>query len=87
MMIELTGKEVLQIQSLLPIQGNLKSLESAQAILDTVTKTEIKEIIKIDFSKDEINFMCEMIDCLDRACKINISSLSLIKKILNNRSK
>lgn len=85
-MIELTGKEVLQVQYLLPVQGSLKILESAQNILDKIQKFEIQEVNLIDFSDEEINFLIGMINILDEAGKLNIASLSLIKKILKLRS-
>lgn len=81
-MIELTGHEVSKIKSLLPIQGNLSVLESVQRILDKIPEDCQGDSISIDFSKDDILFLCQMIDILDQACKINLDSFSLVKKIL-----
>lgn len=85
-MIELTGKEVYQIQFVLPVQGNMIALEMAIQILN---KIQIKEedindnsIREIDFLDEEISFLKSMIKFLDNAKKLNIQGLSLYKKIL-----
>jgi hypothetical protein len=83
----LTGKEIYQSQSLLPIQGNLKNLTLAAEIL---SKLNIREQDnqddterEIDFSKEEIDFLKEMISILDQASKLSIHGLSLYTKIMN----
>lgn len=84
--MELTGKEIYQVQFVLPVQGNMIALEMAIQILN---KIQIKEedindnsIREIDFLDEEISFLKSMIKFLDNAKKLNIQGLSLYKKIL-----
>ena len=81
--INITEGERGQIQYLLPIQGNLKTLEFVQQILDKTNITTGNGMI--DFSEDEFDFICKMIDILNESQKLNLSCLSLVKKILNNK--
>ena len=83
----LSGKEIYQIQFVLPIQGNLETLESAAQILN---KANVKEedaddekTRDVDFSNEEIHFLREMISLLNQAKKLNINGLSFYHKILN----
>jgi len=87
--MELTGKEIYQVQFLLPIQGDLKTLESVKQILD---KLNIKEedcddenIRDIELTNPEIIFLENMIQVLSQAKKLNLHGLSLFHKILNNK--
>ena len=82
--LDLTAQEKGQIGYLLPIQGNLKTLELVQQILDKVNKNEEKDG-KIEFLEAEFEFICQMIDVLNQAQKLTLSSLSLVHKILNNK--
>jgi hypothetical protein len=87
--MKLTGKEIYQIQFVLPIQGSLQMLEFATQILN---KLNIKEediendqLREVDLSIEEIDFLKEMIGVLDQAQKLNIHGLSLYNKILNTK--
>jgi len=83
----LTGNDIYQVQFLLPIQGNLKTLESVQQILDKANINEEDRGSEIEreivFSDEEIIFLRNMIMILDESQKLSFSCLSLIKKILN----
>jgi hypothetical protein len=87
--MNLTGKEIYQIQFLLPIQGDLKILESAARILNKLNTEEedadSEQVREIDLSIEEIIFLKEMIKVLDEAKKLNIHGLSLYNKILNTK--
>jgi len=84
--IELTGKEVYQIQFVLPVVSDLKTLETAIQILNKLNikeeDRENEEIRKVDFSEDEIDFLKGCIRFLDSVKKLNIDGLSLYNKIL-----
>lgn len=88
--MELTRNEKFQLQYLLPIKGNIKTLEMAQQIIEKLhindTDRGNEEVIELDFSGHEIDFLSEMIVILDQAQQLNLSCLSIVKKILNNRS-
>jgi hypothetical protein len=84
--MELTRKEKFQVQYLLPIQGSLKTLEQVEEILKRINITAedagSNEIVEIQFSDEEINFICDMIKVLDQAQKLNLEILPLIRKFL-----
>ena len=82
MVLELPGEEILQFQYILPVQGSLQTLELLQHILEKVKVDEIKDMITVDFDKDEINFMKNVICILDEKQQLYYQSLSLIHKIL-----
>jgi hypothetical protein len=76
--------ERLQFPYILPVQGTIHTLEQVECILEKVKVEDAKEDEKdIDFTAEELWFMCDMIQCLDQAGKISFSSLSLVRKILN----
>lgn len=83
----LSGNDIYQVQFLLPIQGNLKTLELVQQILDKANISEEDRGNEIEreivFSDEEIIFLRNMIMILDESQKLSFSCLSLIKKILN----
>lgn len=84
--INLTGNERLQFQYILPVQGSLLTLRTVEIILEKIDINNVKDInecLKIDFGKEEISFIKEMINFLDEQKKLNFQSLSLINKILN----
>ena len=87
MKIELTGKEILQFQYILPIQGSLKTLELVDEILKAVKIDDIKAIDsfskEIEFKDEHIQLIQNMIDILDKNQTLNFQSLSLVKKFLN----
>jgi hypothetical protein len=43
------------------------------------------EIYRVDFSCDEIKFLKEMIAVLDQSQQLSFQTLSVVKKILNNK--
>jgi len=85
MKLLLTVEERLQVQYILPVQGNIKTLELAENILK---KVQIKEADsgekEFEFDDHETEFMRLMISVLDGANKLHLSSLSLVRKILTN---
>jgi hypothetical protein len=92
MKLEIAGKERLQFQYLLPGQGNLKTLELVNSIVEKVKVKDAKEIdgnrkFVIDLSDDEIDFLNQNIKILDESNKLNFQSYSLIKKIINGGKK
>jgi hypothetical protein len=87
--MKLTGKEIFQVQFVLPVQGNLAALKMATQIKD---KLNVKEedandenIREIDFKNEEIKFLKGMINALDQNNGLNIHGLSLYDKILNTK--
>ena len=85
--MKLTGKEIYQIQFLLPIQGNIQTLELVQQILDKIDiKEEDREdeyIRDVKLTDPDLDFLREMIGVLDNADKLNFHGLSLYRKILS----
>lgn len=85
--MRLTGKEIYQVQFVLPIQGNLKNLGLAAQILKKLNIKEEdpndEEEREIDLLSEEINFLTTMIILLDKSQKLSIHGLSLYNKILN----
>ena len=90
MVLKVTEKEKCQLQYLLPVQGSLKTLELVEQILvkaDIQGKdAESDDIVKIEFTDEEIDFLLQMIQVLDQAQKLSFPSLSFVKKIMNTRS-
>ena len=84
--MELTGQEKFQIQYLLPVQGSLSTLEQVENILNKLNiKAEdatSEAIETVDLTGNEIQFLIEMIEILDKAQKLSLPSMSLIRKIL-----
>lgn len=84
--LSITKKEKFQIQYLLPIQGNLKTLELVQQILNKLSITEndqlSDEIVTIEFEEEELNFIKFSIEVLNQNQKLYLAGLSLVKKIL-----
>jgi hypothetical protein len=74
-----SNEEREQFQNILPAQGNLKTLELVDSILKKVSEGEGKEI---EFSNLEISLLTISISTLDRQCSICLSSLPLIKKLM-----
>ncbi len=84
--IDLTGNERLQIANILPVQGDLNTLRLVDEILKKAKISDIKEmkeLNKIDFEENEINFIKEMINLLDSKQMLKFESLSLIEKFMN----
>ena len=81
--MKLSVNERLQFQYLLPVQGNLKTLEMVEKILAKLriekTDEEDKEFV---FSRDEIELLKQSISILDQANKLNLQSLPTIRKIM-----
>jgi hypothetical protein len=87
MIIELTGNERLQFQTILPIQGDLKTLELVDSILSKVKINDINDIKsndeqEFDFNDEESGLMQKMIKILDSQQQLQFTSLSLVKKII-----
>lgn len=83
--IELTGKECLQFQYILPVQGSLSTLEMVEGILEKVSikdKSNIDDFRTIEFSRIEVDFIESMINILNVQQNLRFESLSLIKKFL-----
>lgn len=83
----LAGKEIYQVQFVLPMVGNLKNLTLAAQILNRLNIKEEDVASEserdIDLSSDEIEFLKSMIMILDENQKLSIQGLSLYTKILN----
>lgn len=79
----LSVNDRLQFQYLLPVQGNLQTLELVEKILAKLriekTDEEDKEFV---FSRDEIELLKQSISILDQANKLNLQSLPTIRKIM-----
>lgn len=85
MIIKLTGNERLQFQYVLPIQGDFKTLEIVENILEKckIFTAEDLEVEKdIDFIEEEFDLILKMISFLDDQKQINFQSMPLIKKIM-----
>lgn len=89
MEIELTNSEKFQIQYLLPVQGNIKTLLLVQQILNKINielgDEKSLEIIKINFTEEEFLFLNEMIIFLNNNHRLNLKSLPLILKLQKTR--
>ena len=82
--MNLTFLERNQIKFLLPMKGDLQTLELVEKILDKTVKDKNEEEIEIYFDIKEIEFLKSMISILDKCQNLNFQSLSLIKKILRS---
>lgn len=87
MKLVLTGHERLQFQAILPIQGDLKTLELVDSILNKVKINDISDIKnneeqEFEFNDKESKLIHEMIKILDSQQQLQFTSLSLIQKIL-----
>jgi hypothetical protein len=83
--LELSEKDKLEFQMLLPHQGSLEILEMVERIKEKIKVDKIKDdekLYHVKFEDDELSFVVEMIHFLDKNLKLNFSSLSLIRKIL-----
>ena len=87
MILALTGNERLQFQTILPIQGDLKTLELVDSILSKVKINDIGDIKsneeqEFEFNDKESELIHKMIKILDSQQQLQFTSLSLIKKII-----
>jgi hypothetical protein len=87
MKLALTGNERLQFQTILPIQGDLKTLELVDSILSKVKIDDISDIKsneeqEFEFNDKESELIHKMIKILDSQQQLQFTSLSLIKKII-----
>lgn len=79
----LSASERLQFQYLLPVQGNLKTLELVDKILKKVfIKDEKESEAEFIFEIEEVQFLQDCIKILDQNNKLNFQSLSVIRKIM-----
>ena len=87
MILALTGNERLQFQTILPIQGDFKTLELVDSILSKVKINDISDIKsneeqEFEFNDKDSELIHEMIKILDSQQQLQFTSLSLIKKII-----
>jgi hypothetical protein len=80
----LTVFERNQIKFLLPAQGDLKTLELVEKIINKTVEEKTDKEIDVRFEKSEISFLKYMIESLDVRKQLNVDSFSLIKKILRS---
>lgn len=81
----LSADERKQFKFLLPIQGDLKTIETVSGILDKLQfKEHGEEELNVEFSKIEMQLIMICIEALDEQKKIHLQSFPLIKKILAN---
>lgn len=79
----LSVEERIQFQYLLPVQGNLKSLELVDSITNKLkVKNEKEEEREFVFEIEEVQFLQNCIKYLDQNNKLNFGSLSVIRKIM-----
>jgi hypothetical protein len=83
--VELTSKEILQFQFVLPVQGSIETLEMVEQITKKakIDNKDMKGLKKIDFDQKEIDFIKNMINILDEQNLLHFESLSFIRKFLN----
>ena len=81
--MKLTVEDRLQFQYLLPVQGNIETLELVEGILKKlrVEKMDQEEAV-FTFTEDEMNLIKNSISVLDKAQKLNLQSLPTIRKII-----
>ena len=81
--MKLTVEDRLQFQYLLPVQGNIETLELVEGILKKlrVEKMDEEEAV-FTFTEDEMNLIKNSISVLDKAQKLNLQSLPTIRKII-----
>jgi hypothetical protein len=78
----LNVNERLQFQYLLPAQGNFKTLELVDSILQKLKITNLEETEKeFSFSPDEKNLIHDSFQALDQSSKLPYQSLSVLRKI------
>jgi hypothetical protein len=92
MKIELSSQDRLQFQYILPVQGDLKTLELVESILEKIKITDGEDYNSLDlkvfeFKTDEIELIKNFIKILNDNKSIRFESLSLVKKILNGEKK
>jgi hypothetical protein len=90
--LELTYQERLQFSNILPTKGSLDTLTLVENILkkvkiENVKDVQSKDLLKIEFETEEIDFLIEIINFLNSNGQLNFASLSLIRKILNIKEK
>jgi hypothetical protein len=79
----LNVEERIQFQYILPVQGNLKSLELVDSITNKLKiKDEKENEREFIFEIEEIQFLQDCIKILDQNNKLNFQSLSVIRKIM-----
>lgn len=79
----LSVHERLQFQYLLPVLGNLQTLEIVEGITQKIfIKNENEEEREFIFNKEEIQFLKLCINSLDSENKLSYGSLSVIRKIM-----
>ena len=78
----LSVSERLQFQYLLPVQGNLKTLELVDNILKKLNITEDEDEREFIFEIEEVQFLQDCIKILDQNNKLSFQSLSVIRKIM-----
>ncbi len=81
--MKLSVNDRLQFQYLLPVQGNFKTLETVEKILNKLrVETADEEEREFVFSKDEMDLLRQSIHVLDQSNKLNLQSLPTIRKIM-----
>lgn len=79
----LSVEERIQFQYLLPVQGNLKTLELVDSITNRLKiKDENEKEREFIFEIEEIQFLQDCIKILDQNNKLSFQSLSVIRKIM-----
>jgi len=78
----LSVSERLQFQYLLPVQGNLKTLELVDNILKKLNITEDEDEREFIFEIEEVQFLQDCVKILDQNNKLSFQSLSVIRKIM-----
>jgi|WetSurMetagenome_2_1015567.scaffolds.fasta_scaffold01018_2 hypothetical protein len=81
--MNLTLNERENFKFILPVQSDIKSIELVVRILDKI-KFDEKENQEINFDEDEILFLKDTINYLDKTKKIFLQSFSLVQKILRS---
>lgn len=85
--MKLSVNDRLQFQYLLPVQGNIKTLELVECILNRLRiLKEDEEEKEFNFSKDEMDLLKQSISVLDQANKLSLSTLPVIRKIMEESS-
>jgi len=84
--MKLSIEEIMQLQYILPVQGDLKTLELVEKIVNKsmIKDSNVKEK-DIDFTDHEIDCMQDFIKFLNDQKQLSFKSLSLIRKIMNNK--
>jgi hypothetical protein len=82
--LELTIEDRTQFQYILPAQGNIKTLELVESILNKIEIMTKQETIEIEFEEEEIILMRQSVQFLDESQRLSFKSLGLAKKILRS---